>query len=377
MSQTPFWNDDWMKIQNQYWEKLNEFSRQATSMSAPKAPWEGALDHWWKTVSPNVDAPANAFMEKMIEQGKQFMFMGESLNKHLDSGTNWTEALEKTFGQVHKPVNELTESAHENMNKVLAFWQSPQESWQKFAGNLPFSNPEPMMESLNITDKILGVPSIGYSRESEEQIKQLMQAGVDYQCALVEYNNIFNDLGTVAVMRLKDKVQALKDADKSIESGRALYDLWVEVCEEAYAERVMTEEYTKIHGSLVNALMLVKKIWGQLVDKGLSDMHLPTQREVRTLQDRVQQSRRDMRAMEASMRDMVKQVEAMKAEVDTAKAMVDEANAKLEKLQAEPKAAPAAKATPAKKAAPAKKATRKKAATKKAAVKKAAAKKAE
>lgn len=346
MGQSPFWNDDWMKIQNQYWEQMNKFSRQAANVtSPPKSAWESSMDHWWQTISPNVDSGVNDFMQKMIDQGKSFMHMGESLSENMEHTSNWTEALERTFEQMHKNVNDATNSAHEGMNNILSFWQSPQENWKKFAGNMPFANPEPMMESLNLAEKILGVPSIGYSRESEEQVKALMQAGVDYQCALLEYNNIFNDLGTVSIMRMKDKVQALKDAGKSIDSGRALYDLWAAVCEEAYAERVMTEEYTQVHGELVNTLMRVKNIWGKLVDKHLADMHMPTQREVRTLQDRVQQSRRDMRSMEKYMKAMVSEVEALKQQVADLKAKP--ANEKpAAKTVAKPK-----KATPRKKVA--------------------------
>ncbi len=357
MNQSPFWNDDWMKIQNQYWEQLNKFSRQAAHVTAPpKSPWESAMDHWWQTLSPNVETNAQDFMDKMIEQGKSFMRMGESLTANMEHTSDWTEALEKTFAQMHQQMNDATESAHEGMNKVLAFWQSPLENWQKFAGNLPFSNPEPLMESFNLTEKMLGIPSIGYSRESEEQVKALMQAGVDYQCALLEYNNIFNDLGTVAMMRMKDKVQALKDAGKSIDSGRALYDLWVAVCEEAYAERVMTEDYIKVHGELVNALMTVKKIWAELIDKHLADMHMPTQREVRTLQDRVQQSRRDMRAMEKTMKSMEAEMAILKQHIadlvaKPAQSTSGAAKAKVKTKKATPRKRTVAKKSAAKKSA--------------------------
>lgn len=361
MNQSPFWNDDWMKIQNQYWEQLNKFSRQAANVTAPpKSPWESAMDHWWQTISPNVDASAQDFMDKMIEQGKSFMRMGESLTANMEHTSDWTEALEQTFAQMHQQMNEATDSAHEGINKVLSFWQSPLENWQKFAGNLPFSNPEPLMESFNLTEKMLGIPSIGYSRESEEQVKALMQAGVDYQCALLEYNNIFNDLGTVAIMRMKDKVQALKDAGKSIDSGRALYDLWVAVCEEAYAERVMTADYVKVHGELVNALMTVKKIWAELVDKHLADMHMPTQREVRTLQDRVQQSRRELRAMEKKMKSMENEMTGLKEQMAALVAAADKATPAAAKAVAKPKKAVPRKKTVTKKSA-AKKSTSQKA----------------
>jgi len=45
--------DDWLSLQQKYWEQWTDMSRRAMGAQAPQAnPWEGALDHWWKAFAP-------------------------------------------------------------------------------------------------------------------------------------------------------------------------------------------------------------------------------------------------------------------------------------------------------------------------------------
>jgi class III poly(R)-hydroxyalkanoic acid synthase PhaE subunit len=158
----------------------------------------------------------------------------------------------------------------------------------------------------------------------------------------------FSNLGMLAANRLREKVQALVDDGKQIDSARGLYDLWVS-SEEVYGEQVMTPEYAKIHGRMVNALMAVKQKMSQMVDESLGAFNMPTRRELRTLQDRLQETRREYKAL--------------KSEVELLKEQMME----LRKPAAKETKAPAAKAAPAKKATSKKKTVKKKAAAKKSA----------
>ncbi|MCG8427146.1 MAG: class III poly(R)-hydroxyalkanoic acid synthase subunit PhaE, partial [Chromatiales bacterium] len=171
---------------------------------------------------------------------------------------------------------------------------------------------------------------------------------VEYQRALGDYMRFFSNLGLLSANRLRDKVQALVDEGKQVDSARGLYDLWVSSSEEVYGEQVMTPEYAKIHGKMVNALMAVKQKLSHMVDESLGALNMPTRRELRTLQDRLQESRREYKALRA-------EVELMKEQMmDLRKPSAPAAK------ESAPKAA-----APAKKAASKKKATKKKAAAKK------------
>lgn len=364
MSETPFWNDDWMQVQKSYWDQWTEMSRKAMASNpfaqqTPKSPWEGAMDHWWQALSPNAPDGTRQFMDKMLEQGKMFFRLSEEMSQNLSKSQDWAEALNQTFEKLQdsfaSTAERSAEAGEKGFGQWMGFWEAPVESWRKAAGSLPLNND--LAGIPNLFEQLLGTPGLGFTREDEERYKELGQAAMHYQSALSAYNHFFADLGTSSVRCMKDKVKELVDNGQKIESARALYDLWVAACEEEYAKHTMTPAYSKVHGELVNALMGFKKQWRELIDNRLGGMGLPTARQVRTLQTRLQESRRELRGLRTEMEQLKEQV------------------AKLSQPAGEsaPAKAPAAKKKVAAKKAPAKKAAAKKV-TKKKVAKKAAAK---
>ena len=354
MTDSPFWNDDWMNVQQKYWSNWTEMNRKAMGLGEPvQSPWEGALNHWWKAISPQVPGASNEFMQRMMDQGKSFFQMTGEFNKNYQGTNDWQEALNNTFSDMQKmfssgmqaSLNGFDQNNSDAMHKMMAFWEMPMDNWQRMVSSLSLMPGDVLrnMPHEGGMDRVLNVPGLGYTREEEGQYKELMQRVVAYQKAFGEYLAFFSNLGLLSVERMKEKVDALVESETSIDTARGLYDLWVSACEDVYGEQVMTPEYAQIHGGLVNALMALKKKMGQLVDENLGAMNMPTRRELRTLQKRLQESRREAKAL--------------RAEVEQLKELVMSQN----------KAAPA-KETKA--AAPAKPATRKKVAKKKVAAKK-------
>lgn len=74
----------------------------------------------------------------------------------------------------------------------------------------------------------------------------------------------------------------------------------------------MTPEYARIHGKMVNALMAVKQKLSQMVDETLGGLNMPTRRELRTLQDRLQESRRDYKALQVEVELLKEQMLSMR-----------------------------------------------------------------
>jgi hypothetical protein len=81
-------------------------------------------------------------------------------------------------------------------------------------------------------------------------------------------------------------------------------------CEDVYAEEVQTAEYARIHGQLVNAQMALKQRMSVMVDEALGAMNMPTRSELRTLQDRLQETRRETKALRHELAMMKKQMAA-------------------------------------------------------------------
>jgi len=350
MSESPFWNEDWVHTQQKYWEQWTDMSRKAMGMEPAQSPWESAMNHWWQAISPNAPDATRGFMDKMLQQGKVFYRLGDEMAKNMGKHKDWSDALNETLETIQENMaagaEQSAEVSEKGFSQWMGFWEGPIESWRKAAGQLPLNSD--LAGTPNLLEQVLGMPGLGFTREDEERYKELGQSWLAYQHALLKYQHFFADLGTAATRCMKDKVKGLVDEGKKIESNRALYDLWVAACEEEYGKHVITPQYAKVYGELVNSLMSFKKQWRELVDQRLGLMGMPTTREVRTLQSRLQESRREMRAM--------------RHEIDELKGLVTQLRAPTPPAKTTKKTA--AKKTVAKKA-PARKVTKKKAVSKK------------
>src|SRR3546814_11917920 len=55
------------------------------------------------------------------------------------------------------------------------------------------------------------------------------------------------------------KLAARSQPGKQLESARALFDLWIDAAEEAYAEVALSPEFRKSYGAMVNAQMKLRQ----------------------------------------------------------------------------------------------------------------------
>lgn len=315
----PFWNEQWMDIQKKYWDSLAEMSRKATgqeAMDPAHNPMMAAMEHWWSNVSGAAPDYAQDFLGKMIEQGKQFFQLGHDLTSGLknlsDAGgsmLDWQEQLNQAFANLKETYSGSATDANNALHNMMGFWELPLDNWQRMASSLS-PVPGDLWQNMPKTDfdevskrlhdgvnRALSAPGLGYTRESQEQYQRLAMRWLDYQRAMQDYNNIFARIGKDAIDRFRDKLLALGEADKKITSTRDLYNLWVDASEEVYAEYVRTDDYSEVHGRLVNSLMLFKCQMGSVMDEFLGTMNMPTRREIDTMQCRQSETRRELKAL--------------------------------------------------------------------------------
>lgn len=318
MNEKGMWNQDWFEIQQKYWENLTEMGRKAMGVESPrKRPWESAWDHWWQTLAPAVPDPAQGFMERMLDQGKSFFKMAEQFNdsmQGMNPAKDWPEALNRMFKEMQTAFTGDMQGIGADMShRMLAFWELPLDNWQRMVSSLSLL-PGDMLRNIPHSmefERFLSAPGLGYTREEQAQQQTLIRVTLEYQRELQAYMLFFSNLGLHAVERMREKISQLSEQEKTIDSARALYDLWVVSCEEVYGEQVMTPEYAEIHGRLVNALMATKKHLGQMVDENLGALNMPTRTEIRTLQDRLQETRRENKQLRKQMEQLQEKVDAL------------------------------------------------------------------
>ncbi|MCP3672403.1 MAG: class III poly(R)-hydroxyalkanoic acid synthase subunit PhaE [Gammaproteobacteria bacterium] len=319
MSEFDYWSHDWMDTQRKYWENWAEMGRNATDSNEPaKSPWESALDHWWQTVSPTAPDQTKELMGRILSQGKAFLAMSDGFIKNLQQAgggsADWTEVFERSIsdlqGSFSVPVHP---DGDDTLHRMMAFWEMPMDSWQRMVSSLSLVPGDLLRNLLNgdskaSMDEFLSTPGLGHTRETQAKQQEMVRLVLEYQKALQEYQQFFSNLGINSVDRMRKKLEGMNEQDPPIESARALYDLWVASCEEVYGELVTTPEYACLQGHLLNTLMAAKRQSGIMVDEFLDTMNMPTRSELQTLQDRMQESRRENKRLHSEVDAIKKQL---------------------------------------------------------------------
>ena len=327
----PFLNNDWLKLQERYWQAWSDMNRFTSGTGAARTsssrPWNQAIDQWWEAVSPKVSNPAQDFIGHLVGQGKSFFSLSENLLSSFTQaskvpGGDWQRLLDKAFTDMKTAVGATVPNGQESLGEMLAFWELPMDTWQRtmsvmsgVPGDLmqplksltSHQQLTPVRDQLN---KFLSVPGVGYAREHQEQQQKLMQMLLDYQAAYEAYEAEYAKIAESSVERFQSKVMEAIERKESVDTLQGLFNLWVDACEEAYADRVFSEEYARVHGRLVNTLMAVKKQGQAIIDEALSMLNIPTREDMTSVQERYQGMRRELREMRERMDRLEQQRQA-------------------------------------------------------------------
>lgn len=325
MSENNSWAEQWFKAQQQFVDAWSDMAKTASTggTASQSDLWAQSFELWRKACEGKTQPDMELAMRKCMDMGKEYFAMAEQISKGFTEGATPTEAINNWLEQMKR-------------------------SLQQFSGmpgmNTSVFNLGEMVDPLG---KVLEAPGVGYFREPQETQQKGMQLALEYQEANFKFNQAFLRIALESIQGFQNRLLGL-NGDNLPKSLRELYDLWVEISEAHYAEFAMGEEYQTLYGDMVNRLMIMRRHYGEITDDSLRALNLPNTREIDTMQERLQQLRRDNFELKKELKEI--------------RAMLTQVNSKL----ATPKPAVAAKPAAAAKAAP----VRKKAAIKKAAAKK-------
>jgi class III poly(R)-hydroxyalkanoic acid synthase PhaE subunit len=374
MSESNSWADQWFKAQQQFVESWSDMAKTSTSgnQASQSDLWAQSFDLWRKACSGQTQPDIQQAMNKCLDMGKEYFAMAEQVSKSMAGGANPVEGINQWMEQLKQSLQQFGGMPGFNgtgANDFMKQWFAPTSSWQQMAAAMtPMNQAAWQMPGMNTSvfnlgeaidplGKILEAPGVGYFREPQEKQQKGAQLALEYNQANFAFNQAFLRVALESIQGFQARLLKL-DPETTPKSLRELYDLWVEISEEHYAEFAMSEEYQALYGDMVNRLMIMKKHYSEITDDFLRSMNLPNTREVDTMQQRLQQVRRE----NIELRNEIKGIKSMLQTMVKARPIAE--------------AAPAARATPTRKKAVAKKAVANKAVVEKVVAKKAVAKKA-
>jgi hypothetical protein len=282
---------------------------------------------------PTAPASGNDTLERTLAGLKGYFdwMQGAAASGAAAQPVDWQQQLQQLFGGASQPFAQafggIDSAGAEGFTRQ---WQSWMQAAQHGGfGDLPGAHGP--------------TPAFGQDREQQMKQQAMAAAVLESLQASARYQALIQRSNAQAMQRLQDKLAERAEPGRQVDSLKALYDLWVDAAEEAYAEIALTDEFREVYGEMVNTQMRVRQMQQQQTEQFCQQLGVPTRSEVSSLGERLQALRREFRASQTpASEDHADEIMALRRELAALKRQV--ANG--------PKAVPAAK-----KVAPAKRPT--------------------
>lgn len=170
---------------------------------------------------------------------------------------------------------------------------------------------------------LLGQPTFGFTREHQQRWQQLMQAQIDYQRHSHAYNALMGEAAHDAFKLFETKLAERSEPGRQLESARALFDLWIEAAEEAYAHIALSPRFREAYGSMVNSQMRLRGGLQREVEEACELFGIPTRTEVDSSHRKLVKVERELRRI----RDALEAIGGLDALVARAGGSVEPARA--------------------------------------------------
>lgn len=316
--------NDWLGTQQKYWDTWFESQRRTFSGAQGQAvpegfqgPWADFFKEWQSAVFKGQQtADAGAFQQHFAKAGEQFLNMMQQFYqatgqaKPVDQMTKeWADTLQKFFTDAFQ-TNSQPFDISQGYQAFTDYFAKAGQTWTSSfqTGKNPFANFDPL-------GSFTTMPGLGYTREKQEDLSALYNGWVEFQRKSRAYDAAMAKVGLEAVKKFQEYIAHPPEGQEPLTSLKGVYTKWVDICEEIYAKFAMSDEYIKLYGDSVNALMTFKQQQDKQMEGLMEQLNLPTRREVDSLHERVQVLRRDNIQLKkdiAEMKAALKPVSASK-----------------------------------------------------------------
>jgi class III poly(R)-hydroxyalkanoic acid synthase PhaE subunit len=314
------WMDQWQALSRQYWNAWQDLSREAGAAAGKDAaatPWHEGFEQWSRMFAGA--RKQGETIERVLASAKSFTAFIQSMLAAATAGggaASFADALRNGFdmpGAAGAFTNPVATALREISGQGAKGFEQMME---RFApGGDPFAELKGWLR----------VPAFGFLREHQEHYQKMAAALVDYQEQNGRYNALILKSSQRAFEKFESRLAAREEPGRQIDSLRALYDLWVDAAEEAYAEIALSPEFREVYGALVNAQMRVRSEVQQEVERIATDFGMPTRSELDSIGQRLHDLRRELRngGRGDAPGDLSREVDRLRREVAALKAAMD------------------------------------------------------
>ena len=143
----------------------------------------------------------------------------------------------------------------------------------------------------------LGRPGLGPGREHQQRLQALAMAWQEWEERSEAFNALLGRIGQDAFARFERLLLQHESPEKRLATARALFDLWIDAAEEAWAEAALSEDYQQHYAAMTNALMRVRQGLQGEVERMGALLGLPGRTEIDAVHRKVAELERTVHAL--------------------------------------------------------------------------------
>jgi len=285
------WMKDWEALSRQFMGAMGDLGRpKQPDYSAPWQAFSQPFSQPFAAAFNQTPAP-NEVLDRLNSSAKGYFALLQSLAGNAGQGGGaqaWTEAMRKGFNipgmDPSMLDNPLAQAMRDLSGQGAKGFDTLMGEFAKAAA--PFNQ--------EIQGQ-LGMPTFGLGREQQERQQALVKAMMEYQHHSNRYQSLILGASRDAFDRFQSKLAEREEPGRQLETARALYDLWIDASEEAYADVALSAEFRSAYGDMVNSQMRVRSLVQGEVERMTAQLGMPTRSEVRSLEKAVHELRRAMK----------------------------------------------------------------------------------
>ncbi|MDH5834105.1 class III poly(R)-hydroxyalkanoic acid synthase subunit PhaE [Luteimonas kalidii] len=285
----PGQGQDFERLARQYWAAWGDALRGAAPGAGQPGmhAWQDAID-WWTRYAHGGRSGVNEALERFNVQARDWyghmqqvaaQFAGRD-HSAGDIAHAWKQALGAAGAN---PFPEMLRSLRGHGLPGPDQWVEDASPWLEAARGEGMS--------------WLRLPAFGAGREHQERLQRLAQSAMEYEQASSGYNALMLKASQDAFRIFEDRLAAHEEPGRQIETPRALFDLWIDAAEEAYAEIALSPEFRHAYAQLVDAQMRLRAGVQREVEQACTTLGMPTRTEVDAAHRKIVELERAMRRL--------------------------------------------------------------------------------
>ncbi len=274
----------------QLWQQWNEAVQAASPAAKPALPdWSAALSQW-RELTGTGDVDLRRATEKLGLHGLPFFDFMQGLAQRSAGGmpdaTDVADLWRKLMaGEGNPMLDALRQASAEGARGF-------EQLFDAVKGALGPARSE--------WSAWTQLPGFGLGRERQAQLGAIVRAQAAHAEAVQAYQRLLAKASELGMERFESKLGERSEPGRQLESMRALYDLWIDAAEEAYAQVALSPEFQDAYGELVNSQMRLRRLQQKEVERAAAEFGMPTRSELDGVLRRLHELQREVRALRAA-----------------------------------------------------------------------------